>query len=57
MGKTRVTIDGVGVVKVKHPKKLTSETLGDAIADAVGQTMNLVAAPSGFHPALGYKRE
>lgn len=54
MAKIRINIDGLGTVKVKVPKPLTAESLGDSLASAVEQTLELVYGGNGFHPAMGY---
>ncbi len=54
MSKVRVNVEGYGRVKVKVPKRLTRETVADAIGDAVAKTMQLVTdRPERLHPALG----
>ena len=50
----KVHIEGYGRIKVKVPKRLTRETVGDAIGEAVAKTMQLVTdPPERFHPVLG----
>ena len=54
--KVTVSIDGYGVVKIKHPRKYTPGTYADGVATAVAKTMQLAAAPSPrFHPAIGFR--
>jgi hypothetical protein len=56
MGKKSITIkvEGYGTIKVRRPKHVDEAV--DAVADAVAQTMHLVAPRTQrerFHPVLG----
>ena len=62
MGKKNMNfnIEGYGSFKIRYPKEYNKETVGQAISEAVLQTLNLVAAgpkrPK-FHPVLGVSED
>lgn len=57
MGKNmKFDIDGYGSFKIKYPKEYNKETVGEAVSQAVLQTLNIVASgpqKPKFHPVLG----